>query len=243
MKKKLVYCALLVLLVLFFDQFLKIWIKVNFEYREDRVVFGDWFRLHFIENNGFAFGTELGGRWGKLALTLFRLVAVGVIGFYIVSLIKMKEKTYRLGYILMVSLIMAGALGNIIDSVFYGVIFSASPAHGGGLAMLFPPEGGYESLFHGKVVDMLYFPLYQGFLPEWIPFLGGDYFEFFRPVFNIADSAISLGVAGILLFYRKELKLASSSSTEKVVGSSVEDATDTDPVSEESEEPEEENAA
>lgn len=215
MKRKLVYCVLLVLVVLFFDQALKIWVKTSFEYREDRAVFGDWFRLHFIENNGFAFGTELGGRWGKLALTLFRLVAVGVIGYYIVSLVKAKETVYRLGYILMVSLIMSGALGNIIDSVFYGVMFSESPLHGGGLAVLFPPDGGYESLFHGKVVDMLYFPLYQGFLPEWLPFWGGDYFEFFRPVFNIADSAISIGVGGILLFYRRELKMASASGREE----------------------------
>lgn len=149
---------------------------------QDIVIFKDWFILHFIENNGIAFGMEWGGRTGKLFLTLFRIAAVSVIGYFIIRLIK---KESAMGLVLSVALIFAGALGNIIDSVFYGPIF------------------GYENFFYGKVVDMLYFPVYHDFLPEWIPFVGGDYFIFFRPVFNIADTAITTGVFAILLFYRK----------------------------------------
>jgi len=211
LRKKLFYCLLLILVALVLDQWLKVWVKTSFYYREERDIIGSWFKLHFIENNGFAFGTELGGRWGKLFLTLFRLAAVTVMGFYIFSLTKSKIK-YRLGYMLMISLIMAGALGNIIDSVFYGMIFSESPLHGDGVAVMFPEGGGYESIFHGKVVDMLYFPIYKGFVPDWVPMIGGDYFEFFRPVFNIADSCITIGVVAIILFYRRELKYSGSKS-------------------------------
>lgn len=193
-------------MALFLDQWLKIWVKTSFYYREEYNVAGDWFKLHFIENNGFAFGTEFGGRMGKLFLTLFRLVAVTVMGFYIYSLAKSTKVQYRLGYLMMIALIMAGALGNIIDSVFYGMIFTESPLHGQEVAEIFSDSGGYETIFHGKVVDMLYFPLYKGFIPDWVPVKGGDYFEFFRPVFNIADSCISIGVLTIILFYRKELK-------------------------------------
>jgi signal peptidase II len=171
-------------------------------------VIGDWFELHFIENNGFAFGTEFGGDYGKLALTLFRLVAVGILGWYIYSLVTDKAAKYRTGYIMMVALIFAGAVGNIIDSVFYGVIFSESNYHISTPAE-FMPEEGYAAIFHGRVVDMLHFPLIDTFLPDWVPFWGGERFEFFRPIFNIADSSITAGVLGILLFFRAELKNAS----------------------------------
>ncbi len=172
-------------------------------------VIGDWFELHFIENNGFAFGKEFGGDYGKLALTLFRLVAVGILGWYIYTLIAEKTARYRFGYILMVALIFAGAMGNIIDSVFYGIIFSESNYHISTPAVFMPDDGGYATLFHGRVVDMLHFPLIDTFLPDWVPFWGGERFEFFRPIFNIADSSITAGVLGILLFYRAELKNAS----------------------------------
>lgn len=210
MNRKLLYSIVVVLLVLFVDQALKIWVKTSFVYTHSQSVFGDWFELHFIENNGFAFGKELGGRYGKLALTLFRLLAVSLLGWYIYTLIKDKENKFRTGYILMVSLIFAGALGNIVDSVFYGVIFSESNYHISTTAEFMPAGGGYESLFHGRVVDMLHFPIIDTFLPDWIPFWGGEHFEFFRPIFNIADSAITGGVLGILLFYRAELKSAST---------------------------------
>lgn len=230
MKKKILYCLGLILVSLILDQWLKIWVKTSFYYREEYSVAGDWFKLHFIENNGFAFGTEFGGRNGKLFLTLFRLVAVTVMGIYIYSLAKSTKVQYRLGYLMMIALIMAGALGNIIDSVFYGMIFSESPLHGQGVAVLFPEGGGYESIFHGKVVDMLYFPLYKGFIPDWVPIKGGDYFEFFRPVFNIADSCITIGVLTIILFYRRELKQSGQKeeevSTEPAVAWSGEDTTE-----------------
>lgn len=170
-----------VLLVLILDQVFKLLIKTNMHLGQEIAVLGDWFRLHFTENRGIAFGFEFGGRMGKFLLTLFRLIASGFIGYFLFYLVR---KRSRKGMILSIALIFAGALGNIIDSVFYGLIF------------------GYESLFHGRVVDMLYFPLYQGYLPDWFPLMGGDYFIFFRPVFNIADSAITIGVITILLFYR-----------------------------------------
>ncbi|MGB0431409.1 MAG: lipoprotein signal peptidase [Bacteroidia bacterium] len=209
MNRKLLNSIFLILFVLIIDQWLKIWVKTTFVYTHTKPVLGDWFELHFIENNGFAFGTEFGGEYGKLALTLFRLVAVGILGWYIYSLIVEKAGQYRTGYIMMVALIFAGAVGNIIDSVFYGVLFSESNYHISSVAEFLPDEGGYSSLFHGRVVDMLHFPLIDTFLPEWLPFWGGERFEFFRPIFNIADSSITAGVFGILLFYRAELKNAS----------------------------------
>lgn len=155
---------------------------------------GNWFIIHFTENNGMAFGMELAGEYGKLFLSVFRIVAVGGIGWYLMQLVKSKAH-----YLLISSLafILAGALGNIIDSVFYGMIFSSSEFQ---LAQLFPPGGGYSTFLHGKVVDMFYFPVLKGFFPEWVPFWGGEYFIFFRPVFNVADASISTGVALIILF-------------------------------------------
>jgi len=177
---------LLIFLILFVDQAVKIYIKLHFALG-DHVNVLNWFQIYFIENNGMAFGMEL---IGKLFLTLFRIVAVVALGYYIYILIK---KQFRSGYILTISLVLAGAAGNIIDSVFYGLFFNES---NGQIATFLPEGGGYASLFHGKVVDMLYFPIIRNSLGETV---------FFSPVFNIADSAISVAVVIILIFYRKEL--------------------------------------
>jgi len=180
--------VLLIILVLLIDQVVKFYIKLNFSLGESVQVF-DWFKIVFVENNGMAFGMEI---IGKLFLTLFRIVAVGFLAYFIYTLIK---KQARVGYILTISLLTAGAAGNILDSLFYGVIFSASE-YMGPLATLFPDGGGYASLFHGKVVDMLYFPIIKNGAGETV---------FFSPVFNIADSAISIAVGIILIFFRKDL--------------------------------------
>jgi signal peptidase II len=161
-------------------------------------VFGNWFIIHFTENEGMAFGLTFGGEYGKLALSLFRLVAIIAIGWYLYDLMR---KKMPFGFLLSISLILAGALGNLIDSAFYGMIFSRSSFHT--VAELFPDAGGYSSFLHGKVVDMFYFPVIQTTYPEWFPFWGGNTFIFFRPVFNIADSSITIGVFTLLLFYRK----------------------------------------
>ena len=166
---------------------------------EEVAVLGNWFYLHFTENNGMAFGYELGFSYGKLFLSVFRIIAVGAIAWYLVRCIKRKEKS---GLIISFSLILAGALGNIIDSAFYGLLFSESTFYQ--KAVFLPIEGGYSSFLHGKVVDMLYFPIMQGIWPAWVPYFGGSDFLFFRPVFNLADSAITLGV-GILIFFQKSL--------------------------------------
>lgn len=191
----------LIFTILLADQLLKFWIKLNMTLGQEFRIFGDWAIIHFTENNGMAFGMEFGGEAGKLALTLFRIAAVLGIGYGIVYLIKHK---YHRGLILNVSLIFAGAMGNIIDSTFYGMIFSESSYFAP--AKLLPPEGGYSSLFHGKVVDMFYFPIIQGIYPQWFPFWGGEDFIFFRPVFNIADAAISVGVIIILIFQKRYFK-------------------------------------
>lgn len=193
--------VILILVVLLIDQISKFWIKLNMTLGQEYPIFGDWFIIHFTENNGMAFGMEFGGELGKLALSLFRILALGGIGYGIHYMVKHK---YHRGFILNVALIFAGALGNIIDSAFYGVIFSESTWFD--KAVLFPAEGGYSSLLHGKVVDMLYFPLISGTFPSWVPFWGGEEFLFFRPVFNIADTAITIGVILILLFQKKYFK-------------------------------------
>lgn len=190
---------IIVLLVLFLDQALKIWVKTNMEYGEYFNLLGfDWARIHFVENPGMAFGIELGGDYGKLALSLFRIGAVFFLIYYIGELIKMKVS---FGLLISFALILAGALGNILDSAFYGLIFSASEYHGG-LAEFMPEGGGYASFLHGKVVDMLHFPLFEGRFPDWLPRWGGQHFEFFRPVFNLADTSITIGVLNIILFQR-----------------------------------------
>lgn len=176
---------LIIFSVLFIDQFIKYWIKTNLFIGEEIPVIGNWFIIHFTENNGMAFGVELGGSYGKLALSLFRVIAVFGIGYILHHIIKHK---YHFGLITCVSLVLAGALGNIIDSVFYGKIF------------------GYENWLHGRVVDMFYFPIIRGHYPNWFPLFANEEFIFFRPVFNFADAAISVGVICILIFQTTFLK-------------------------------------
>lgn len=183
----------IIILVLLIDQISKIYIKTNFLLGEEVYVF-DWFRIHFIENNGAAWGTELGGKTGKLILTIFRLFAIVGIGYWLHK--NIKEKAHNL-LIIAISLIFTGALGNIIDSVIYGVLFTSSEY---GQLSIFDPTNGYRPMFQGKVVDMLYFPIWQGNLPNWLPFMGGKNFTFFNAIFNVADSAISIGVM-ILIFF------------------------------------------
>lgn len=186
----------IIILVLLIDQISKIYIKTHFTLGEETRIF-DWFRILFVENEGMAWGAKIPGAYGKLALTLFRIVAIGGIGYWLWD--SVRKNAPRI-LIISIAFIFAGAMGNIIDSVIYGLIFNDSHHQ---VATLFPAEGGYGTLFHGKVVDMLYFPLWQGYLPEWVPFWGGKFFSFFEPVFNIADSSISVGVALLLLFNKK----------------------------------------
>lgn len=160
-----------------------------------------WFQIKFIENPGMAFGIDLPGRFGKPALTIVRILAVAGIGWYLNTLIKKKAHA---GLIICLSLIFAGAVGNIIDSVFYGLFFSESTYST--VAGMFPESGGYAGLLHGKVVDMLYFPVIDGYFPNWFPIWGGKSFVFFRPIFNIADSSISVGVATILIYQKRFFK-------------------------------------
>jgi signal peptidase II len=189
--------ALFIFLILFLDQFLKIWVKTHLQIGDEIRLFGNWGVLHFIENNGMAFGMEMGGKFGKFILSMFRIVAIFGIGWFLVSLIRKKVNT---GLILAVSAILAGAVGNIIDSAFYGMIFSESYNQ---VAIMFPPGGGYSSFLHGRVVDMLYFPIINTTWPAWSPVNAGESFVFFRPVFNIADSAITCGVISIILFQKR----------------------------------------
>ena len=205
---KLQKSALIVFLVLLADQILKIWIKTTMTLGQEFPAIGDWFIIHFVENNGMAFGFEFGGEYGRIFLSLFRIVAVLGIGWYI---LKLSKKDIPMGFIACASLIFAGAIGNIIDSAFYGLIFNDSY---GQVATLFPEGGGYETFLHGRVVDMFYFPLFSGVYPEWVPLVGGSDFQFFRPVFNIADSAITIGIFSIMIFYRKQFSEITSNEDE-----------------------------
>lgn len=192
MKKPL----LLILLILIVDQASKIWIKTNF-YLGQEFKIADWFIIHFTENNGMAFGMEFAGEYGKLFLSIFRILAVAAIFYY---MWKISKDGSPKGLIYSIALIFAGALGNIIDSSFYGVLFNDSYHQ---VASFLPENGGYAPFLYGRVVDMLYFPLFSGFFPEWFPIWGGEHFLFFRPVFNIADTAISVGVGMIIVFQKR----------------------------------------
>jgi signal peptidase II len=233
LKKSLI----IIFIILLADQILKFWIKLNMTIGEEFHVFGDWFIIHFTENEGMAFGLSFGGEFGKLALSLFRIVAIAAISWYLWDLIK---KKMPFGLILSITLILAGAIGNLIDSAFYGLIFSHSSYHT--RALFLPEAGGYSSFLHGKVVDMFYFPVIQGYYPVWIPFWGGQEFIFFRPVFNIADSSITVGVLMLILFQRKYFihthkdedspqdKAQDENSLPTEEESGIENGTKTDPV-------------
>lgn len=192
---KLKHAFFIILIILIIDQWSKIYIKTNFMLNEKVEVFS-WFQILFIENEGAAWGTKIPGEYGKLFLTLFRIVAVFGIGYWLVDSIKKKQPNIL---IVSIALILAGALGNIIDSVFYGVIFDHSY---GNIATLFS-DNPYGTLLHGKVVDMFYFPLIDTQLPNWIPFWGGERFRFFEPVFNVADAVISVAVGLLIVFHKK----------------------------------------
>lgn len=217
----------IIVLVLLIDQISKIYIKTNFVLGEDVEVFS-WFKILFVENRGMAWGVELPGSYGKLLLTLFRLFAITAIGYWLYDSVK-KHSSRVL--IIAVSLIFAGALGNIIDSVFYGVIFNGSE---GQVATFLPDEGGYAPVFYGRVVDMFQFPLIDTTWPEWMPWVGGDRFTFFDPVFNVADSAITVGVALLIIFNKKafpkknkEVAIENAATTETTVEATNEETTTT----------------
>jgi len=184
---------LTIIIALLIDQISKIYVKTHFTLGEEVVVFANWFKIHFVENNGMAWGFEFGGKTGKLFLTLFRVVAVGGIIYWLRQHIKQGTHT---AVIVAISLIFSGAVGNIIDSLVYGKIFNSSNHR---VATLFA-EKPYGEFLYGKVVDLLYFPMWQGTLPEWIPFMGGEYFTFFNAIFNGADSFITIGVVLLFLF-------------------------------------------
>ena len=209
---------LLVLLILLVDQLVKIFIKTHFMLGEEVVVAKNWFIIHFIENNGMAFGFEFGNNIGKYFLTIFRMAAIVLLGWY---LTKLWKKELPFGLVASFSLILAGAAGNLIDSAFYGLIFNESH---GSVATLFPAGGGYASFLMGRVVDMFYFPLIEGHFPTWFPLWGSQEFIFFRPVFNVADASISVGIIAIFIFYRQyfEEKKTEVGMTNEVVAMDVE---------------------
>ncbi len=193
MKKSFV----IIFLVLLIDQLIKIYVKTHFFLGEEVHIAGNWFIIHFTENNGMAYGMEFGGQFGKLFLSSFRIIAITGIAWYLWDLTRKKEDKL---YISCIALIFAGAFGNIIDSAFYGMLFSDSNYE---VARFMPSEGGYSTFLHGKVVDMFYFPIIEGHFPAWFPFWGTEDFVFFRPVFNFADASISVGVALIILYQKR----------------------------------------
>lgn len=217
---KLKQLVLLIFLVVIADQALKFYVKLHFYAGEEHVIIANWFRLHFVENEGMAWGWKFGGDIGKIILTLFRLVAVIWGSFLLRDFVR---KKYHTGFLVCAALIYAGALGNLLDSLFYGMIFEQSNPLSQNIARFFPPGGGYASLLHGKVVDMLYFPIItHAHFPSWVPVWGGEEFEFFRPVFNLADASISTGVIVLLLFQNKlmarpEEKITHTIETKTVV--------------------------
>lgn len=191
------FAAIIIIVVIAVDQLSKIWVKTHFFYGEEFLI-TQWFRILFIENNGMAFGMELGN---KLILTSFRIIAVIAFCYYLWK-IRNRNDLPR-GYVVCIALITAGALGNVIDCIFYGVIFDAP--HYPQVAQMFPPDGGYSSIFQGRVVDMLYFPLCEWNWPDWLPFVGGNHFVFFQPIFNVADASLCVSVVVLIFFYAKYL--------------------------------------
>lgn len=194
-KKQTLLVALVIPLVLIADQALKIWIKTHLQIGEEIPLIGSWCKLHFVENVGMAFGIAFGGSVGKLLLTLFRFLASAAVMWAIVYYIRKGAQTL---FVVSLALIFVGAIGNLIDCCFYGLIFNESYYN---VAQLFPPEGGYAPFLYGRVVDMFYFPLFRFDWPEWVPFVGGDEFEFFNAIFNIADAAITIGIAILIVYY------------------------------------------
>ena len=197
-KKQTLIVALIIPIILIADQVLKIWIKTHLQIGEEIPLIGSWCKLHFVENVGMAFGMAFGGSVGKLLLTLFRFVASIAVMWAIVHYIRKGAQTL---FIVSLALIFVGAIGNLIDCCFYGLIFNESYYN---VAQLFPPEGGYAPFLYGRVVDMFYFPLFRFDWPEWVPFVGGEEFEFFNAIFNIADSAITVGIAILIIFYLQQ---------------------------------------
>lgn len=209
MQRKGFWACIIIVLVLVLDQVLKIWVKTHFYLGEDFKI-TEWFQLVFVENNGMAFGMQF---VGKLFLTLFRIVAVSLLVWYLVVVCRRQKEP--IGFVVCLALITAGAAGNIFDSLFYGLIFNnpAPPQ----VAQLFPPDGGYAPLFYGKVVDMFYFPLFSFTWPSWMPVVGGSEFLFFQPVFNLADAAISVGIIVLLIFYSHYLTFGHTEKAESNV--------------------------
>ncbi len=218
MKKRSVF--LIILLIVVADQALKIFIKTHYHLGESHLVFGNWFQLYFIENEGMAYGWKFGGEFGKIALTLFRLAAV-IFGVYYIK--KIVERKYNSAFIVCVALIFAGAVGNLIDSMFYGLIFESSTAFPYNVAHILPAHG-YAGFLHGRVVDMLYFPIINTHFPSWFPIWGGQPFTFFSPIFNIADASISVGIIAIFVFQKRFFNSPNarpSLETEKLINDEV----------------------
>lgn len=207
---KLRNVALIIILIILADQALKFWIKTNYPTGDTNLSSLPWFRLHFIENPGMAWGWKFGNETGKMVLTLFRLAAVIFGTWYLGRIVKQQ---YKKGFIVCAALIYAGALGNLIDSMFYGMIFDKGLHYDAAIKDYIPYSGiasvssdGYSSFLHGSVVDMLHFPIIDSHFPSWVPLIGGDRFEFFSPIFNIADASISVGVITLLIFQRRFFK-------------------------------------
>lgn len=193
------WAVLVILLILAADQLLKIWVKTHMTI-DQRFEITEWFYIRFVENDGMAMGIQV---MGKFFLSIFRIIASFLIAYYLYLIVK---RGFKPGYIVCIALIFAGAVGNIIDCIFYGEIFSESTS--AQVAVLFPPEGGYQTWLHGQVVDMFYFPLFETTWPSWVPKVGGTPFVFFSYIFNIADASISVGIAILFLFYRKTFSLS-----------------------------------